>query len=987
MITVSRLIDELGYTKSTFWKVSQPDERNPLCASGVVGSYMFRTAPTTASSAGLRKAVVVSEANTLEDAREIRKKLWNLGNVAFVMIFLPSQVRIYSGFSFHSDDAHDVLMDVMLSDMFEAMKSLSTFHSSEIDSGNIWHTHARKLKIENRIDRHLLQNLEKLDEYLVKEKQLNPASTHSVIGKFIYFSYLRDRRILSDEWLLKNGIEARSIFGRTTTLADFMHLSALLDRRFEGTIFPFVPDGSITDDVISLISGVFWGDEPLGQLSLDFSLYDFSYIPIELLSSIYEQFLHVEGKGDKVGAYYTPEPLADYVISEIDGCSPLTSSTKVLDPCCGSGVFLVLVYRKLIEMELEKDGRQKLSPDILKNILLNNIYGIERNDEACLVTQFSLILTLLSFLDPPDLHQNEDFKFPELLNTNIINCDFFDDKRISFPFKFDWVIGNPPWFEVDDFEEEYHVVGWIERNKRTSPVARNRVCEAFTWKAAEFLSDDGVAGLIVHATSLTNKHSLRYRQSFFKNNTVVKITNFSNLAYILFEKRAEAPAVTILYRKNTSDYKPDIIHFAPFVYNQIPIRSLGIKYSWIITVYESDIQTIPYERIHKDHANIWKLALWGNYRDHKNIERLRRIFSCKLSDLVKERKWSLTLGLQIRPSFADEDLDHVPALAGQKILNTKKIATCRSRFIIPNQCLEQLKPGYEYVRKGRKNGLKIIPAPHLVMNVGYARYSDEPFIVPHPQIAISCPSHDKSYLLALSLLLNSSFTKYILFFNCASWGIDRSIIGLKEAEALNIPRLDDDTVRLLANEYENIYKKEQDCFGEWDIQDEVDSIVEALFDVPPALAASARDFVRVRLQVNKGKLPKSIMAPPDDKQLAEYCNTLLNQLNIYAGIPHKIVIFTSRDFAYCEIEPSTESSYSIRSASDSVFQKIWLLANKKCSQWVYIQKSVRIFDGERVTLLKPRRSIDWNQNQAFLDSDDVIAEILDHAPREAVYAQ
>jgi hypothetical protein len=364
---------------------------------------------------------------------------------------------------------------------------------------------------------------------------------------------------------------------------------------------------------------------------------------------------------------------------------------------------------------------------------------------------------------------------------------------------------------------------------------------------------------------------------------------------------------------------------------------------------------------------------------------LRKIFSQKLLDLVEARDWALTLGLQIRPESACEELDHVPELKGKKILNAVKFAAFRSRFEVPAFCLDDLKEGYEYVRKGRINGVKVISAPHMVFNIGYAAVSDTDFIIPHPQIAISSPTIDKEYLLALSVLLNSSFTQYMLFFNCGSWGIDRSVIGLKEAQALDIPVLNADKVHTLATEYKKILGIKDAVFQSEDIQENIDSLVESLFNIPPALASSAKDFVKVRLKVNKGKLPKSILNPPDQSQLAEYCEALINELTAYAGIPHTVVISTSRNFAYCEILPSAESSFSIKPADPSAFKRIWELANTKCSQWVYVQRSVRIFDGQRVILLKPNRCIDWNRNQAFLDSDDVITEILDHSPEESIH--
>ena len=65
------------------------------------------------------------------------------------------------------------------------------------------------------------------------------------------------------------------------------------------------------------------------QLHLDFQAYNFSYIPIETLSVIYEQFLHQSVKKDKstkkekskgreAGAYYTPIPVVNFMLNELE---------------------------------------------------------------------------------------------------------------------------------------------------------------------------------------------------------------------------------------------------------------------------------------------------------------------------------------------------------------------------------------------------------------------------------------------------------------------------------------------------------------------------------------------------------------------------------------------------------------------------------------------------------------------------------------------
>jgi tRNA1(Val) A37 N6-methylase TrmN6 len=220
---------------------------------------------------------------------------------------------------------------------------------------------------------------------------------------------------------------------------------------------------------------------------------------------------------------------------ELNYCKPLTLAARILDPCCGSGVFLVPAYRRLIELH-SSGSAGGCPPGELKAILTRCIYGIERNEEACFVTELSLILTLLSYVEPPELHKNEEFKFPELHNRNIFHADFFDDECsvIRNGLQFDWIIGNPPWKELDKKDgrpEDQLMIAWVDRsNARGQKIARYRASEAFTWRAGAVLSQDGHIAFLVHATSLINEQSEGYRASFFTHYTVRRVVNFSNLA-------------------------------------------------------------------------------------------------------------------------------------------------------------------------------------------------------------------------------------------------------------------------------------------------------------------------------------------------------------------------------------------------------------------------------------------------------------------------
>jgi len=978
--------------------------------AGVQGTYLFQTSPPEQKTLPPRPAVYVTEAKTRDEAREIHRRLWNLGNAPFLIILLPNEIRVYTGFNFSSNDEKQGLVkkiERIVDLTFENIREqLIDFKADSIDSGRLWEFQSKYITPEKRVDIHLLNNLQKLEERL-KDRGVNIQIAHALIGKYVYIRFLKDRGILSEEWLEENRINLDAVLGRNATLAGLLHLTEILEERFNGAIFPLPPEiheiGDI-NKIVALVASTFKGDDAeSGQLHLDFEAYNFFYIPVETLSSIYEQFLLSQGMGKKVGAVYTPEPVADYLLCELEESKPLQRGMRILDPCCGSGIFLVLAYRRLIELELAHSATEKLKPTELRRILCESIYGIERNKEACYVAEFSLILTLLNYIEPPDLHRNKLFKFPLLHNKQIFECDFFDDDSIFWKQgkKFDWIIGNPPWIELkpqekgeEDIEEKARL--WIKGNVEERPVTGNKVCEAFSWRVGDLLAPNGYVGLLIHAKSLFNHESKKYRKLFFRQHEVARITNFSNLAYVLFGGRGEAPAATLIYRKALSNLeKPEIVHYGPFVANQIsnrPWKRDKKNPTWTITINSNEIQTVDPQEAESGELSVWKLALWGSYRDKKALKRVRKLFPTTLGEIIRENKWNICQGLQLGDGSTwnvknPNEVERISFAPGEKYFDANAMAKSKRRFSISDEVLEEIPTDGLYLRKrSGKAGLKVIGAPHIVFSTSYCVYSSKSFVIPHPKVGLSGSESSADYLRAISVLLNSSILNYYLFFQSSSWGVDRSLISPKDIKSVPFPVMSVGQISELASlqrELENL--DSLNATSENLLQERLDKSIENILKLPESISVLARDFTQVRFKLNKGKAVVSATAQPRENNLLKYGSSLRDELDAFtegSGLRHKIVLTYSENLIICSVEfvrSDNRIDVNIEKAqrdSLSFLAYIQEKTKQRFSPWVYVQRSLRIFDDSRVYICKSPRLIDWTRTQALNDSDDIIAEIL-----------
>lgn len=240
--------------------------------------------------------------------------------------------------------------------------------------------------------------------------------------------------------------------------------------------------------------------------------YEFSVLPVEILGSIYEQFLGKiirftrktkSGHGIEIiekpevqkagGVYYTPPYIVKYIVKEtigkkIYGKTPeKVAKMRFVDPACGSGSFLIGAYQYLLEWhwnyylndiaKYEKQGKiykdsitqdYKLSIEEKRTILLNNIYGVDIDTQAVEVTKLSLFLKLLenegralSSTGQQSLFRSSDLNakiLPSMINNikcgnSLIGNNYYDDKNVL-----DFGLNEQRKVNAFDWNEEFSTV-------------------------------------------------------------------------------------------------------------------------------------------------------------------------------------------------------------------------------------------------------------------------------------------------------------------------------------------------------------------------------------------------------------------------------------------------------------------------------------------------------------------------------------------------
>lgn len=625
-------------------------------AKGVTVETGILTSNPDSDSSESPIAIICQFSRAVEDdvLREAQRLAWNFTRASILITFEPHRVQAWSsamapktGRSLRKLDALRAVpplvveQDAKRAGLLES-EAAQVLHWVNLVSGDFVKEHPAKFRKDERADAKLVGNLRAVRAKLI-DAGLEMEVCHSLLARLIFTQFLFQRRDNDGNPAInKRVLEGRfdgtlkKVYPHSTALQSILRnksetyeLFQWLNTKFNGDLF--TGKGTTEADrklewekekrVVSqahlnILADFVSGEINLGtgQTSL-WPEYSFDALPLEFISSVYEEFLG-ETTQKESSAYYTPSHLVDFVLDGVLPWGGTEWKLRVLDPCCGSGIFLVKAFQRLVQRWRNANPGADPKADDLRAIL-GQLMGVDRNVEAVRVAAFSLCLAMCDEIDPRQYWKST--LFPPLRGHRLIGSDFFAEEHPGFRTKeeaasWDLIIGNAPW-KGGALAEDSLATKWAERNGW--PVADKNVGPLFLSKAAALCKPEGSVSLILPAMPLLYQRStgptLDYRRKLFTTCTVEEVVSFTHLRAYLFPG-ISARACLLTMRPVSCSGETAFTYICPKPQGNGEDDSL-------IAIDPQDIHTMTHSEAVNDPV-IWSALLVGGRRDWRLVRRL-----------------------------------------------------------------------------------------------------------------------------------------------------------------------------------------------------------------------------------------------------------------------------------------------------------------------------------------------------------------------------
>lgn len=942
---------------------------------------------------------------SLENKSQKLKEIWNFNESPVVFICSEDSVEIYNGFEFLKDN--ETLQ------LFGHEEILNDFTYFKLVTGETWEKYQNSLSYRNRVDYHLLQNIKAARDLLIDKKNsfhISPEAANSLLGKVIFVRYLIDRKVKLDseqrghsrKWTNQ---EFCSLLPNRDQVINFF---SYLQEKFNGDLFHLtneeleaIPQESFVT-IINLLSG---NEIASGQISL-FNLYDFSIIPVEFISNVYELFIGKDQQESK-GAYYTPLFLVDYILSQTVEKKFLENkgnyTCRILDPSCGSGIFLVETLRKIIErfqinnLDLKKNTEEY--KDALKRLAIENLFGIDKDRSAVDVAIFSIYLTLLDYQEPSDI---ETFKFPLLFGKNFFSYDFFDTEAefndVFNEIEFDFILGNPPWKRGKGETTNPLFVQYVNnRSNREKTngsiqikISNSEIAQAFVLRVSDFCSPNTKVGLIATSKILYNLNAKRFRQYLLDRFFINKVFELAPVRREVFDKsndKAITPAVVLFYEyANGKNTDKNVIEHITLKPNRF------FSLFKIFTIQRTDYKKVNQSQL-KEYDYLWKILVYGSYLDFNLINRLRTDYP-KISDTVYHGdKFIVKQGIKRKDGSNKID---VTDLVGYDFidLNKKQLQDFRISKNLSKWDLDSV--GYVYCENGMIAKEMFEPPVLLIKETVKTNLQSVSAVAKQKVVFTDKITSiknrkglDDDVYYNVAALLSSELFSYFICHVGSTTGImiEQQI---HDQEKFDFPYTSSKEFKSIISEIENDSIEElfSSDLSKIDFhKQKIDNLVNAIFELSDVEKTIIDYTLRYVIPgISKSSKEGTRTNPLEFKSdaLNDYVELFFARFNgTYEKLNQRLIVEIRHTnqiiglfFKVVSLSHNLESITWIKSENNDIIQTLTSVGTEKITDRLFVQKDIRGFENDGFYVIKPNEPKLWHRAIAHLDVNEFVDAVL-----------
>ncbi len=925
-----------------------------------------------------------------EEVRQWHRTAWNHGLGRMLWIVTPSYIQILNSFKppveVVREETHPAELIRVATDDLERLREFELDRVS-LESGQFWSTaRGARIKKSERIDAKLAEDLSAAGEMLVKQG-CGQLASHRLMLRTMFTAYLEARGVLPKE--LFDDLDAQEFCDVLRSTKDTQTFFERMRDTFNGDLFPPPPKSKTDEDTYTFAVEhldiarriVTREDLNTGQQAFDFWRYDFEIIPIELISSIYERFIYADDRelAKKRGTHYTPVNLVDLVFSQVfdDGLfeSALPGKPKVLDLACGSGVFLVEAFRRLVARRVSEG--EKLTRTLVRDVLEHQLFGVDLEETAIEIAAFSLCLTAFE-LDPSPTSVRQ-LKFRRSLKgRNLFVSDAFDDNTLGKQeeFKerqFSLVVGNPPWNKplggrsTRTQSLRSHIEYCQSKDPPIELPYRSPIDQAFIWRGRDFAKRGARFGLIIDAKNFFSqvKQSLRAQRGLYEAFATREMINLSSLHNKGLFPSAEQPAMIYV----AENAEPEASNSVLFLSAE---RSESFRQHGMINLNVENSSRLPKRKLLTCDC-LLKIASFGSARDLAIVSRLQRDYG-SLGDYIEK------LGMKLRQGFIKGTGSREVPVAVQQMPMLENEPLQRWRQETKNL------PGMSYQRVQWPRSEEIYKADICLLKQSL---QDERLI------ATVC-TYDVAYSVSyygipldgqprwtgelISAFINSSLAMYCFFLTSTRFGIDKQIVMPNDLLRLpfRIPSKRSDCETLLREFDHRASSGDRDGF------ESLDEAVFDYFDIDIWDREYISSVIRYDLEFARRGSKSEAVQSASDEVLKEYAASVLRAIRanlVDSEIICNIEILTGmKDIRAIVVRFGERIEKDIAYITATHFapgDRLAELLYAPISANFQSRRSLMFFDGERCVIVKHDQRRFWSPARAQDDADSIFAKLME----------